>query len=80
MNLKKRSAAFSAVRSVCSLAVMKNRSVGSFDKKAVEEAIRIKEKTGSEVVVATMVPPSARDILNESLKMGADDAYLVTDR
>ncbi len=52
----------------------------SFDKKAVEEAIRIKEKTGSEVVVATMGPPSARDILNESLKMGADDAYLVTDR
>ena len=52
----------------------------SFDKKAVEEAIRIKEKTGSEVVVATMGPPSARDILNESLKMGADDAYLITDR
>ena len=52
----------------------------SFDKKAVEEAIRIKEKTGSEVAVATMGPPSARDILDESLKMGADEAFLVTDR
>ncbi len=52
----------------------------SFDKKAVEEAIRIKEKTGSEVVVATMGPPSAGEILNESLRMGADTAYLVTDR
>jgi electron transfer flavoprotein alpha subunit len=52
----------------------------SFDKKAVEEAIRIKEKTGSEVVVATMGPPSAGEILNESLRMGADTAYLITDR
>ncbi|WP_393971389.1 FAD-binding protein [Oxyplasma meridianum] len=52
----------------------------SFDKKAVEEAIRIKEKIGSEVVVATMGPPSAGEILNESLRMGADTAYLVTDR
>jgi len=52
----------------------------SFDKKAVEEAIRIKERTGCEVAVATMGPPSAGDILNESLRMGADTAYLVTDR
>lgn len=55
-------------------------SINSFDKKAVEEAVRIKEKYGAETLVATMGPPQARDILNESLKMGIDKAYLITDR
>ena len=55
-------------------------SINSFDKKAVEEAIRIKERLGAEVVVATMGPPQASDILNESLRMGADRGILITDR
>ncbi|MFG1518936.1 MAG: FAD-binding protein [Thermoplasmataceae archaeon] len=54
--------------------------MNSFDRKAVEEAIRSKEKFGSEVLVATMGPPSAAEVLNQSLRMGADDAFLITDR
>jgi electron transfer flavoprotein alpha subunit len=54
--------------------------INSFDKKAVEEAIRIKEKTGAETIVASMGPPSAADMLNECLRMGIDRAYLLTDR
>lgn len=55
-------------------------SMNSFDRKALEEAIRMKENHGFEVVVASMGPPQARDILNEALKMGADSAYLISDR
>lgn len=55
-------------------------SINSFDKKAVEESIRIKEKLGAEISVATMGPPQASDILNESLRMGADRGILITDR
>lgn len=54
--------------------------INSFDKKAVEEAIRLKEKYGMETAVVSMGPPSAADMLNECLKMGIDDAYLLTDR
>lgn len=55
-------------------------SMNSFDKKAVEEALRIKEKIGAEVTVASMGPPQAKEILNESFKMGVDRACLITDR
>lgn len=54
--------------------------MNSFDKRAVEEAIRIKEKDGSAVMVASMGPPQAADVLDEALRMGADRAFLVSDR
>ncbi len=54
--------------------------INSFDRKAVEEAIRIKEKVGAEVIVASMGPPQAKEILNDCLKMGADRGCLITDR
>lgn len=55
-------------------------SMNSFDRKAVEEAVRMKEKLGWETAVATMGPPQAKAILNDSLRMGIDEAYLITDR
>ncbi len=55
-------------------------SMNSFDKKAVEEAIRLKEKNGYETMVATMGPPQSKDILNEALRMGIDRAFLISDR
>lgn len=55
-------------------------SMNSFDRKAVEEAVRMKEKLGWETAVATMGPPQAKEILNDSLGMGIDEAYLITDR
>lgn len=54
--------------------------INPFDKNAIEEAIRIKEKTPSEVSVITMGPPQAQEALKESLAMGADNAYLLSDR
>ncbi|MCL4346201.1 MAG: FAD-binding protein [Candidatus Thermoplasmatota archaeon] len=55
-------------------------NMNAFDRRAVEEAVRIKERYGSEVEVASMGPPQASMILNEALRMGADRAFLITDR
>lgn len=54
--------------------------INPFDKRAVEEAIRIKERDGSTVTVISMGPPDAADVLNYSLRMGADRAILISDR
>lgn len=50
------------------------------DKAGLEAALQIKDETGAEVTVITMGPPQADDVLREALAMGADNAYLVTDR
>jgi len=49
------------------------------DAYALEEAIRIKEKGGGEVIVLSMGPSQAEDILREAIGMGADNAVLLTD-
>jgi electron transfer flavoprotein alpha subunit len=54
--------------------------MNSFDKKAVEEALRLKEKYGVETIVASMGPPSASAVVNEAMKMGIDQGYLITDK
>lgn len=54
--------------------------MNSFDKKAVEEACRIKENIGAEVTVLSMGPDSAKEALITSLKMGVDSAFLLSDR
>ena len=54
--------------------------INPFDKRAVEEGIRLKEKYGYTVEVATMGPPQAIEVINESLRMGADHGFLITDR
>lgn len=53
--------------------------MNSFDKKAVEEAIRISERHGWETCVATMGPPQAVEVINEALRMGIERGYLITD-
>lgn len=50
------------------------------DKHAIEEALRIKERTGGEITVISMGPPNAKMQMMEALAMGADKAYLVSDR
>ena len=51
------------------------------DKAALEFALSIKDKTpDAHIDVVSMGPPQAEAILHEALAMGADDAYLVTDR
>lgn len=54
--------------------------INPFDRKAVEEAIRIKEKYGFETAVATMGPPPSAEIINQSMMMGIDQGFLITDR
>jgi electron transfer flavoprotein beta subunit len=54
-------------------------AINAFDTHAVEEALKIKETAGGEVVVVTMGPQSAQDSVRKALAMGADSAVLVTD-
>lgn len=54
--------------------------VNPFDKNAVEAALQLKEKHGGAVTVISMGPPQAKDALKECIAMGADSAYLVSDR
>jgi electron transfer flavoprotein beta subunit len=54
-------------------------AINAFDTHAVEEALKIKEAAGGEVVVVTMGPQSAQDSVRKALAMGADSAVLVTD-
>jgi electron transfer flavoprotein beta subunit len=49
------------------------------DLNAVEEAIRIKEAEGGEVVLVSLGPSKAVDSLRKALAMGADRALLVSD-
>ncbi len=50
------------------------------DLNALEMALTIKDKIGAEVIVITMGPPKAAEILKHSLYMGADRVLLITDR
>jgi electron transfer flavoprotein beta subunit len=57
-----------------------DRSLNAFDLNAVEEALRIKEKTGDgEVVLVSLGASKALDSIRKGLAMGADRALLVTD-
>jgi electron transfer flavoprotein beta subunit len=50
------------------------------DKVALEFALQIKDRFGGKVTAITMGPPRASDVLRECLYLGADAAYLITDR
>lgn len=51
-----------------------------YDLYALETALRIKEKTGAEIDVITMGPDAAKAVLYEAMALGADDAWLMSDR
>ena len=54
--------------------------INPFDMYAIEEGVRLKERFGGKVSVVTMGPAQAEQALREALSMGADEAYLVSDR
>jgi electron transfer flavoprotein beta subunit len=54
-------------------------AINSFDTHAVEEALRIKEAQGGEVLVVSMGPQRAQDSVRKALAMGADGALLISD-
>lgn len=53
--------------------------VNPFDEYAVEEGIRLKEKTGGQCVILCQGTPRAESALRDCLALGADDAYLLSD-
>jgi len=55
------------------------KKISDFDKNALEEAIRLKEKLGGEVITLTVGPEDAKTTIREALAMGADKAYIITD-
>jgi electron transfer flavoprotein beta subunit len=50
------------------------------DRVALEMALQVQDNYGGSVSVITMGPPRASDVLRECLFMGADEAYLISDR
>ncbi len=50
------------------------------DRNAIEIALTLKENYTAEVIALSMGPPQAEEILRETLAMGADKAYLLTDK
>ncbi len=59
-----------------SMAVITNHD----DRSAVEAALRLKDKYGCKVTLVTMGPNAAESMLRDLMAMGADEAYLVSDR
>lgn len=56
------------------------RKISDFDKNALEEAIKIKEKLGGiEIFTLTIDSEDAKAVLREALAIGADKAYFVND-
>ncbi len=50
------------------------------DLNALEMALQVKDKCGGQVTVITMGPPTAAEVLRESLYRGADRVILLTDK
>lgn len=54
--------------------------INPFDMYAIEEGVRIKEKSGGKVTILTMGPPQAEGALREAVSLGADEPILLSDR
>ena len=52
---------------------------GAFEKNALEEAVRIKEKHGGKVTAVALGTPKLKDLIIEALAIGADEAIILTD-
>ncbi len=54
--------------------------INPFDMYAIEEALRIKEKTGGKVTVISMGPPQVESAFKEAVSLGVDECILLSDR
>jgi electron transfer flavoprotein alpha/beta subunit len=54
--------------------------INPYDRYALEEAVRLREKHGGKVTALTMGPPQAVEALKEAVSLGADDVVLLSDR
>ena len=50
------------------------------DKNALEAALQLREKHSGTVIAISMAPPNAEEIMREALAIGADEAFLLSDR
>lgn len=53
--------------------------INEWDRFAIEEAVRIKEKLGGKVTAVTVAPDDAEETLRECLARGADEAFSLWD-
>ena len=54
--------------------------INPFDTYAIEEGLRLKEKTDGKVTALSMGIPSVADLLKETIGLGVDEAVLLSDR
>jgi len=54
--------------------------INPFDMYAIEEGVRVKEKTGGRVTAISMGPPQAEAALREAVALGVDAGVLISDR
>jgi len=54
--------------------------INPYDRYAIEEALRLREKHGGKVTAVTMGPPQAAEALKETVSLGVDDVVLLSDR
>jgi electron transfer flavoprotein beta subunit len=54
--------------------------INPYDRYAIEEALRLRERHGGKVTVITMGPPQAAEALKEAVSLGVDDVVLLSDR
>lgn len=54
--------------------------INPFDLYAVEEGLRLKERFGGSVIAICMGPPSATEQLKETVELGVDEVYLISNR
>jgi electron transfer flavoprotein beta subunit len=53
--------------------------VNPLDRKALEAGLHFRDQFGGRVAVLSLAPPAAGEALKETLVLGADDAYLLSD-
>lgn len=53
--------------------------ISDYDRNAIEEAVRLKERYGGSAMAVTVGSPAARKSLREVLSRGADEAFFVVD-
>ncbi|MBS8263227.1 electron transfer flavoprotein subunit beta/FixA family protein [Mesobacillus boroniphilus] len=51
-----------------------------YDAHAVQEAVKIRNKTGGTISVLSMGPPQAVAVIKKSVEIGANQGYLISDR
>lgn len=57
-----------------------SKKISDFDKNALEEAIRLKEALGGEVITVTVSAEDAKTTIREALAMGGDKGYFIYDQ